>query len=381
MRHHNSLFHDLLKRISWSTFDHLVDEHKADHRVRRLRTKDQFIALLYAQLSGSNSLREIEIGLSSHRHRLYHCGTKPISRSTLADANAQRSHAVFSDLFAHLVASAGRGARRSIGDAVHLIDSTHISLSAQWAQFSAQSSGIKMHIVYDPDADQPIYAHVTQAKVNDITAAKDMPILAGATYVFDLGYYDYSWWERMDQAGCRIVTRFRTNTPLRDPIDLPCEASDTIVSDRVGFLSQRLSHNRRQPFQAPVREVKIRITTGKELRLLTNDLDAPAQEIADLYKRRWAIELFFRWVKQVLKIKHFVGNSENAVRIQIAVALIAFLLLRMAQACQTIVKSPLAYARLVRSNLMHRRAADALLNPRTPPPPNPAQLVFELCPC
>src|SRR5204862_3267051 len=131
--------------------------------------------------------------------------------------------------------------------------------------------------------------------------------------------------------------------------------TSNILSDRIGHLPARLANSRKNPTQVPVREVRVIIDTGKVLRIVTNDLDAPAQEIADLYKQRWQIELFFRCVKQTLKIKHFFGTSENAVRIQIAVALIAFLLLRMAQAAHGIVLSPLHFARLVRVNLMHRR--------------------------
>ena len=136
----------------------------------------------------------------------------------------------------------------------------------------------------------------------------------------------------------------------------------TILSDRIGFLPARQAKSRRNPMQDAVREVQVVTETGKVLRILSNDLDASAQEIADLYKRRWAIELFFRWVKQTLKITRFLGTSENAVRIQIAVALIAFLLLRLAQVAHKIIESPLAFARLVRANLMHRRRIDRLLH-------------------
>ena len=138
----------------------------------------------------------------------------------------------------------------------------------------------------------------------------------------------------------------------------------------------RQAASRKNPFQAKVREIRVIIETGKTLRIVTNDLDTPAQEIAELYKRRWAIELFFRWVKQTLKIKHFLGTSENAVRIQIAVALIAFLLLRMAQAACKIVESPLAFARIVRVNLMHRRPLHRLLRPEPEPSAHQSQLSF-----
>lgn len=381
MAHHNSVFRDLLKRIPWGDFDRLVARTRADHRVRRLSTKDQLIALLFGQLSGSSSLREIVDGLGSHAPRLYHAGGRPVMRSTLADANALRPAEVFAELFALMVARAGRGLRRSAGEAVHLIDATSLRLSgagSEWAQFSADACGAKMHVVYDADDERPIYATVTAAKVNDITPAKAMPIEAGATYVFDLGYYDYAWWARLDAAGCRIVTRFKANTPLAVIAERPLPSgAGNILSDRIGHLPARLSMSRRNPFTAPVREIAVVLETGKVLRILTNDLDAPAAEIAALYKRRWAIELFFRWVKQTLKIRHFLGRSENAVRIQIAVALLAWLLLRMARDDQTAIASPLAFARLVRANLMHRKRTDALIRPPSCPPTTSRQLAFD----
>ena len=380
MRHHNSVFHDLLKRVPWGDFERLTKAHGADHRVRRLTTKSQFIALLYGQLSGAASLREIVGGLGSHAVRLYHSGGKPVTRSTLSDANATRPSAVFAELFATMVGRAQRGLRRKVGEAVYLIDSTGVRLSgvgSGWAHFSAKACGAKVHVIYDAAAERPVYAAVTAAKVNDITAAQTMPIEAGATYVFDLGYYDYGWWAKMDAAGCRIITRFKANTPLTITAELNTPKDGNILSDRIGLLPQRQAKSRKNPFSDPVREVRVKIETGKVLRILSNDLDASAQDIADLYKRRWAIELFFRWVKQTLKIRHFLGTSENAVRIQIAVALIAFLLLRMAQQAQNVVESPLAFARLVRANLMHRKRIDRLIGADPRPRIDPNQMVLQ----
>jgi len=150
VRRQNSVFHDVLKQVPWDLFDDLVLEHKADKHVRRLSTKSQFIALLYGQFSGAASLREIVGGLESHAVRLYHVGGKPVSRSTLADANALRPSAVFSDLFAAMVHQAQRGLRRVIGEATYLIDSTSVRLSgmgAEWARFSAMACGAKAHVV------------------------------------------------------------------------------------------------------------------------------------------------------------------------------------------------------------------------------------------
>ena len=380
MRHHNSVFHGLVKQVPWAAFERLVGAHKADYRVRRLPAKSHFLALLYGQLAGAASLREVVGGLQSHAARLYHVGGCPVSRSTLADANAARPSALFADLFAVMVAGARRGLRRALGPATYLIDSTSLplsGLSAGWARFSAEACGAKVHVIYDPDADRPVYAAVTPARTNDITEAKAMPIEAGATYVFDLGYYDFAWWAAMDGAGCRLVTRFKANTPLTVLDERTVPAQSAILGDRIGLLPQRQAKNRRNPLCKPVREIRIATPAGKVLRILSNDLDAPAEDIAALYKRRWAIELFFRWVKQTLKIRHFLGTSENAVRIQIAVALIAFLILRMAQATQKAVASPLAFARLVRANLMHRRPIHNLASPPPKPEPDPRQMLFQ----
>lgn len=382
MRHHNSVLHGLLKHIPWSVFDDLVEQHGADARVRRLSTKSQLVALLYGQLAGAASLREIETAMSSHSARLYHLGARAVSRSTLADANADRPHAVFSGLFSRMTAMASRSLRRSTADAVRLIDATGLRLAGvacEWARFSKGVCGAKAHIIYDPDADQPLYLEVTPAKTSDIAAAKQMPVEPGATYVFDLGYYDFGWWARLDQAGCRIVTRLKINTPLDLVEQRALPQGSALLYDKVGYLPPRLKGSRIHPFQDPVREIGVVLDDGKTtLRVVTNDLDAPAQEIADLYKRRWAIELFFRWVKQTLKIKHFLGRSENAVRIQIAVALIAYLLIRLASHATKIVDSPLAFSRLVRANLMHRRDLDQLLKPPKPRPQDPRQLQLNL---
>jgi len=377
MLHQNSVLHSLLKHVPWNRLEQVVENYGADDASRGLTTKRQLIALLYGQFSGAASLREIVTGMESHATRLYHVGAAPVKRSTFSDANRDRPWQVFSDLFGLMLKQANPALRRASKDAVRLIDSTTIrlsNLSADWAQFSAGVCGVKAHIIYDPHADRPIYFAVTPSNVNDITAAKAMPIEPGATYVYDLGFYDYAWWAQIETVGSRFVTRLKKNTPLTVVHESKAPTGSNILSDRIGYLPARLANSRKNPMQVPVREIRVIIETGKVLRIVTNDLDAPAQEIADLYKQRWEIELFFRWIKQTLRIRHFIGVSENAVRIQIAVALIAFLILRMAQAAQALVRSPLEFARLVRANLMHRRPIDRLSEPLQPVVQNPNQL-------
>lgn len=381
MRHQNSVFHGLLKHVPWHCLEQIVEKHGADGLARQLDTRRHLIALLYGQFSGATSLREIVTGMQSHQTRLYHLGAAPVKRSTVSDANSRRPWEVFSELFSEMLKQAHRGLRRTATEAVRLIDSTSLrlsSLSADWASFAAGVCGVKAHIIYDPHADRPVYFAVTPSNVNDITAAKAMPLEAGATYVYDLGFYDYGWWAQLDDADCRFVTRLKKNTPLTVMHENRVPKTGNILSDCIGYLPKRLASSRRNPLQVPVRQIQVRIETGTVLRIVTNDIDAPAQEIADLYRQRWQIELFFRWIKQTLRIKHFIGVSENAVRIQIAVALIAFLLLRLAQAAQNLVKSPLEFARLVRANLMHRRPIDRLLEPPPPTITSPNQLELDL---
>lgn len=378
MRHHNSVFHTLLKHVPWSVFDRLVDKHKADRRVRRLTTKNQFLALLFGQLSGSASLREIEAGLISQSARLYHVGGRPVARTTLADANAKRPADMFGELFAHMAAGACRRTRRHMADAVRILDATRLhlsSLSDGWIDTVKGARAIKLHIAYDPHAEVPLEAAFTGQRVNDITPAKAMPITPGMTYVFDLAYYDFAWWAELDARGCRFVSRLKSNTHLKITAEQPVPEESTILSDRIGLMTQRLSHARRNPFTEPLREIRVRIATGKVIRLVTNDLDASATEIAALYKQRWQIELFFKWLKQNLKIAHFLGSGRNAVTIQIMAALIAYLLLRIASLRNNATLSLQALARLMPATLLTRRSIHHLLQPPPDPtPPNPAQL-------
>ncbi len=365
MRHENSVFHQLTKHIPWHVFDDAVARHKSDFRVRRLRSRDQFLALLFGQFAGAPSLRRIEDGLASSQTRLYHLGGRCVARSTLADANASRPYEVYRDLFSYMARSARPGVRRKMRDAVRLIDATSVPLSSSGSDWVPAVKGhhhAKVHVVYDPREMIPLEAVVTPCKTNDIVPAKEFPIDAGATYVFDLGYYSFEWWKKLHDLKCRFVTRLKTNTQLRDTRSLPVLEGGLVLSDRIGYLSRHIMKGK-NPFTDPVREIIIRRDNNETLRFVTNDLEAPAEVIADLYKQRWEIELFFRWIKQNLKIRHFLGASENAVKIQIYVALIAFLILRAAHNAQKTIPRPQAFAGLVRLNIMQTKDLNGLKDP------------------
>lgn len=380
MPHQNTVFRQLANGLPFGVLRRLIAQHQADKGVRTLGTEQMLLTLLLAQLSEARGLRDIEALLESQGARRYHSGLTAVRRSTLADAAAKRPAEVFTGVLCDLIGRLTAKLPRGLGDCVRLIDSTTVplnSLSAKWSRFSDKLCGAKAHVVYDPDADCPLYFGFTPARVNDITAAKAMPIEAGATYVFDLGYYDYAWWAKLGAAACRIVTRLKSNTALRviETLPLP-DAAGNILSDQIGFLPARQANNRHNPMADAVREIRVRTDTGKTLRILTNDLDAPAEEIAALYKRRWAIELFFRWIKQTLKLRHFHGTSENAIRIQIAVALIAFVLIRLAHGAYRGSETMTRFGRLLRATVFDRRPIEQLGLPvshHAPPVQNHAQ--------
>jgi hypothetical protein len=324
--------------------------------------------MVFAQVSGAQSLRDVEHGLNSHANSFYHLGLGPVHRSTLADANAQRSSDIFEDVFSLLLGRLQGQLRRQMKQGVEvlrLLDATLLPLPqsrAAWARSWLGKKAAKAHVVYDPDADAPIYFTLEEARINDIVEAKKMPLEEGATYVFDRGYYDFGWWAKLSSHQCTFVTRLKKNSPVNVIKELKVTAQN-IKSDRIFKLNERLKMSRKNPYQEPLREVVVIADNGKILRLVTNDLEAPAERIAELYKIRWQIELFFKWIKQNLRIKRFLGTSKNAVKIQIATALIAFLLIRLAKqkAPQNITMQTLI--RLIRANLLHRKPWAKLFEP------------------
>jgi hypothetical protein len=328
--------------------------------------------MVMSQLSGASSLRDLERMMAHHPGVLAHLGLNQVARTTLADANADRPCGLFEEVAGKLAALVGaRGSRR---EAIRLIDATRIFAGRRVEAWSG--GGIKLHVVFDPENERPTCFAVTSERVNDIVAAKAMPIEAGGTYVFDKGYYDFAFWARLSAAQCRFVTRLKKNSPTR----LVREAdlfSENILFDRIVRLSERLCGQRRNPYDANVRLIGVKIDTGQELTLLTNDLDAPAEEIAALYKERWQVELFFKWLKQNLAISHFMGATRNAVTIQIMAALIGYLLLRIASLRHPGATRLQAIARLMPATLLTRRPLADLLRPpptQTPAPAHTLQL-------
>ncbi len=353
----------LMREVPRKVFNNAV----AGRRKWGLTEWSHLVTLVAAQLAGMRSLRDLVGMVGQHQAALVHLHVGRVRRTTLSDANAVRPTAPFEAVAAHLSAMVAKLSPGLGREALRLIDATRIHAGRcvrEWAVDGA----IKLHVVFDPVAGRTTCFGVTSSRVNDITMAKAFPVEPGATYVFDLGYYAFAFWAKLNAAGCRFVTRLKINTPVRVLRNrrIP-RAAEHILKDQIVCLPQRLSSTRRNPYEAAVRLVTVRISTGRVLILVTNDFKAPATEIADLYKARWEIELFFKWIKQNLKLQRFLGSSKNAITLQIIAALIAYLLVRLAQLRARSPLSTQAAYRLITTALMQRRPLDALLQP----PPSP----------
>lgn len=329
----NTAFQQILKAIPPTLTSQVAKQTQVGRYDKIFSAREHLIALLYAQISGAKSLREIEAGLNFQAEHHYHLGIHPIRRSTLSEANQRRDPAFFKALVDTLIGMCHRTQRKALKPFIHLLDSTPIQVKgrgSEWTKACANPhiQGLKAHIMIDPEHAQPVYMEVTDANVSDLTAAKQIPLRANTYYVVDRGYVNYQWWHQIESAGAWFVTRFKTNSALltvhQNPVQGEPILEDAVVKFRHN--SNRAGHKNLY-YNTPLRRVKVQREGKKPLVLATNDMHSQAADIAALYKQRWQVELFFKWIKQHLNIKRFIGQSKNAVMIQIYVAIIAYLLL------------------------------------------------------
>jgi putative transposase len=363
MKHTNSIFHQILEFIPRKTFQTIVDKYKGDRRTRSLTCWDQMLALIFCQLSGRSSLRDIVTSFNSQQSRHYHLGTNIICRSSLAEANQKRPVEIFQEAFSYLLTQVNdQLPKRDAKEMVRLIDSTTISLNInqfKWAEFRKNKGGLKLHTVYDPVAEVPVYFEMTNAKVNDRKSLDSMPIESGTTYVIDRAYNDYQWYYNLTEQGCSFVGRMKKDA-VYEVVKLRKPEGENIVNDEVIRLSSKQA---KKDCPTDLRRVTFyREEDKKTLVFITNDLVRSATEIAELYKQRWQIELFFKWIKQNLKIKKFLGRSENAVLIQVLTALISYLLIKLVKLKNKAKISLQEITRLISINIMQRRSLFELLH-------------------
>jgi hypothetical protein len=329
-----TLFAQVMEFVPWKTFGRIVERHKGDAGVRTLTCADLFRVMAFAQLTWRESLRDIEACLAANQTKLFHMGMKAApARSTLADALERRDWRIYHALAQRLIARAKALYAQDpsvleLDASVYALDSTTIDLCLSlfdWAPFRSTKSAVKLHTLLDLRGSIPTFLHISDGKLHDVNVLDILPIEAGAFYVMDRGYVDFTRLYAMHQAGAFFVTRAKQGMDARRVYSSPTQRSTGVICDqRVmlnGFYSAKAypEHLRRVRFKDP--------ESGKTLVFLTNNMVLPALTIAALYKGRWQVELFFKWIKQHLRIKRFLGTSENAVRTQIWCAVSTYVLI------------------------------------------------------
>ena len=361
MSHYSTLFSSLLLQLPRHSFETLVKQHGADRYAKKLSTWNQFTALLYAQISGLESLREIESAFSVQNLRTYHLGLpSKICRNTLSNANAKRDWRIYEGMFYKLLARCRDLTPKhkfKFPNPLYSIDATTVSLCLSvfpWARIKHKKGAIKMHFQFDHSGDIPCFMVMTNGEANDVVAARaHIKLTRDSIYCFDRGYTDSKWFRRIGNAGAYFVTRLRERVNYRivgQHVSWKGSAKG-VVSDDVIELCGKMK-------EAHPRWLRLIRYYDKEhdktFEFITNQLKLPARTIADIYKSRWQIEAFFRWVKQNLKIKTFLGTSENAVLTQIWSAMCYYLLLAYIKYQSRYAHSLYYLHQLIKAGLMER---------------------------
>jgi len=329
-----TMFAQIMEFVPWTSFTRIVARHGGDSGVRRLSCTEQFRAMAFAQLTYRESLRDIEACLLVNQSKLYGMGFRaPVRRSTLADANEGRDWRIWADLAAVLI----RRARKlycndsfgvDLANTVYALDATTIDLCLSlfpWAPFRSTKAAVKLHTLLDLRGNIPTFIHISDGKTHEVSVLDMLPVEAGAFYLMDRGYLDFSRLYALHQAGAFFVTRAKRNMNAHRVYSMPTDRGTGMICDQRIALNGHYSakayseHLRRIRFKDP--------ESGKTLVFLTNNTALPASTIAALYKSRWQVELFFKWIKQHLRIKRFIGNSENAVKTQIWCAVATYVLI------------------------------------------------------
>jgi hypothetical protein len=327
------VFAQLMQHLPLTTFRRCVVRYRGEHKVKRFACLDQFLCLAFAQLTWRESLRDIEACLRAQSSKLYHLGFRgTVARNTLANANLVRDWRIYADFAQHLIGIARRlYAKDSLAveldETVYALDSTTIDLCLSvfpWAPFRSTKAAVKLHTLLDLRGSIPAFIFISDGKMHDVNILDRLPPEAGAFYIFDRAYLDFTRLARLDDAGCFFVTRAKSNLKARRRYSRPVDRATGLICDQTVVLTGFYS---RQGFNRPLRRIKFNDPqTGKHLVFLTNNFALDALTIAKLYKSRWHVELFFKWIKQHLRIKAFFGTSENAVKSQIWIAVSVYVL-------------------------------------------------------
>lgn len=373
MAYHTTIFGQMTELISRLEFQSIVNKYNGDFHTRKLKTWEQFIHLLFAQLSGRSSLRETLTGFSSVHQKLYHLGSRIVKRSTLSDANNKRSYLIYKELFFSLLQRTQAIAPKhklKLNRKLFYMDASTIDLSLKlfpWARFRKTKSAVRLHTLLAADGLLPAFLTITDGKTHEAAVAKNMQIPSGSYVAIDRGYHDFSLYNFFKNNNIRFVTRAKSNAKYQvlkqnDTSENSNVSKDETIAFTVYYSNKKYPH--------PLRLIKYYDDIqDKELTFLTNDFENDAQTITDIYKARWEIEIFFRTIKQNLKIKRFFGTSSNAVFTQIWIAMIAYLLISLHKFLQKSKMTVQQIIRLIQINLFERKPlVEIFKEPKTEPP-------------
>jgi hypothetical protein len=333
MQQGHYVFSQVMAHLPLTTFRRCVARYRGEHKIKRFSCLDQYLCLAFAQLTWRESLRDIEACLRAQSSKLYHLGFRgAIARNTLANANAVRDWRIYADFAQHLIGIARRlyaddPLALELDDTVYALDSTTIDLCLSvfpWAPFRSSKAAVKLHTLLDLRGNIPSFIFISDGKMHDVNILDQLLLEPGAFYVMDRGYIDFERLARLEDAGAFFVTRAKSNLKAQRRYSRPVDRTSGLICDQTVVLTGYYS---RQGFQKPLRRIKFNDPqTGKRLVFLTNNFALDALTIAKLYKCRWQVELFFKWIKQHLRIKAFFGTSENAVKSQIWIAVSVYVL-------------------------------------------------------
>jgi len=365
MSHNNTVFSQLLKLIPRHEFETLAKQHHSGRSFRTATRWSQLVTMAMGQLSGRTSLRDIVENMSAQLHRLYHLGSAKLSRSNLSRINEDKPCALYEALFGkllHRCQTIAPGHNFRFKNPLYSLDASTIDLCLSvfpWADFRKTKGAIKLHVGLNHEGYLPEFVTVTEGKNHDVTVGRTLNFPKGSIVAIDKGYNDYAWYKQLTDKGIFFVTRLKTNAAYRVVSRRPVLKNKGLTCDQtIEFTGIQTA--KKCPIQ--LRRIGYRDTeTGKHYIFLTNNFKLSARTIADIYKARWQVELFFKWIKQNLKIKSFVGTSKNAVMTQIWIALCIYLLLAFIKFQSKLKKSMQQILRLLQLNLFEKRDMMALL--------------------
>jgi hypothetical protein len=369
-----TLFAQVMEFVPWTSFTRIVDHHRGNSGVRTLTCAEQFRAMAFAQLTWRESLRDIEVSLGANASKLYAMGfSSPVKRSTLADANESRDWRIWFDLATLLIRRARKlYASDSLGvdldNTVYALDSSTIDLCLSlfdWAPFRSTKAAIKLHTLLDLRGAIPAFIHISDGKLHDVNVLDLLTFEPGAFYVMDRGYVDFARLYTLHQAGAFFVTRAKSPMDARRVYSAATQRASGVICDQLVMLNGHYSakkypeHLRRIRFKDP--------ESGKTLVFLTNNTALPALTICALYKSRWQVELFFKWIKQHLRIKKFLGTSENAVKTQVWCAVATYVLIAIVKKELQLDASLYTCLQILSVSVFEKTQLSCALQPDEPP--------------